>query len=124
MAIDDRFTPNNFSDGGAPAYAERWQELTDDGAVTIAHGTVYLNKAGAIAATIDDPPTNMNGARLLVISETAQAHTLSNAAGSGFNGGGAASDVGTYGGAIADLIELTAKDGVWFVTNNTNVTLA
>ena len=65
----------------------------------------------------------MTGARLVVISVTAQTHTLTYAA--GFNGAGAGADVGTYGGAIADGIVLTAIDGVWFVEpgGNTNVTL-
>jgi hypothetical protein len=117
------FVPD-IQDGDVSSYPVPTQTLTDDGAVTLVDGVVFLNKAGAIAATIADPPTAMDGARLTVISLTAQAHTLSNAAGSGFNGGGAASDIGTFAAAIANNIELVAKGGVWYVVNNTNVTLA
>lgn len=123
MAISDNFTPD-IQDGDVTSLPVRLQTLTDDGAITIAQGVVLLNKAGVVAATIDDPPTGMNGAELTILSETAQAHTVSNAAGSGFNGGGAGSDVGTFGGAIGDGIVLVAANGVWLVKANTNVTLA
>ena len=75
--------------------------------------------------TIADPTaTTHDGLTLTFISTTAQAHTLSNAAGSGFNAGGAASDIGTFGGAIGDNIVITAYQGKWLVVSKTNVTLA
>lgn len=95
------------------------------GAVTLKSGIVYVTKAGVAALTIADPTaTTDDGKVLTVISTTANAHTLSNAAGSGFNGGGAGSDVGTFGGAKGDGITLTAYQGVWYVVSKTNVTLA
>lgn len=95
-----------------------------DGAVTAKAGTVFVTKAGVAALTLADPVTvTDDGKKLLVISTTANAHTLSNAAGSGFNAGGSASDVGTFGGAIGDNIEVIAKGGKWLVITKTNVTL-
>lgn len=101
------------------------QELTDSGAITIKSGVVILNKAGVIAATLADPTaTTDDGKVLRIYSITAQAHTVDNSAGSGYNGGGAGADVGTFGGAIADHFTLLAWQGVWYVLDNVNVTLA
>lgn len=120
MAIDDSFAPD-LGSGQTPMHPVRTQELTDDGAIPIAAGVVSLNKAGVIAATIDTPPLNMNGAELTIISKTAQAHTLTHTP--GFGGGTTARDVATFGGAISDNIVLVALDGVWYVKASRNVTL-
>jgi hypothetical protein len=92
------------------------QELTDSGAITIPQGIVVLNKAGAIAATLAAPTAS--GLILMVVSETAQAHTLDLAT-SGVNGG--AADVGTFGGAIGDGVCLMSHDGVWYAVPGTNL---
>jgi hypothetical protein len=60
----------------------------------------------------------------VVVCTTAFAHTVSNAAGSGFNAGGAASDVCTFTAAIGNNIELVAYQGKWYVTGNVGGTLA
>lgn len=96
-----------------------------DGAVSLKSGTVYITKASAAALTIADPTATVDDGKVLrVIATTAHAHTLSNAAGSGFNAGGAGSDVGTFGGAKGDNIILTAYQGKWYVASSVNVTLA
>ncbi|MGA9772356.1 MAG: hypothetical protein WBV94_25205 [Blastocatellia bacterium] len=101
------------------------QVAAASGAISIKHGIVVITKAGVAAMTLADPvATDDDYKRLTVISATASAHTVSNAAGSGFNGGGAASDVGTFGGAKGDGITLIAYQGVWYVIDKTNVTLA
>lgn len=122
MAISDRFSPH-LPDGVASALPVRTPvELTADGAITIAHGTVFLNKAGVLAATLDTPPTDMDGCTLKVIAATANAHTITQTT-PGFNGGGTASDVATFGGAKGDSIELVGYGGVWYVSSVRNVTL-
>lgn len=95
-----------------------------NGAITIIDGYVYLTKAGVAAMTLADPPLDANGVTLTILALTANAHTVSNAAGSGFNGGGAGADVGTFGGAVGDKLVVTAYGGKWYVVHNTNVTLA
>ena len=115
------FVPD-VRDGDVSSYPVPTQVLTDDGAITLVSGIVILNKAGVIAATLADPPVAMNGARLTIYSIVAQAHTVTNT--TGFNGGSTASDVGTFAAAIANNFELIAWGGVWYVVNNTNVTLA
>jgi hypothetical protein len=95
-----------------------------DGAIGLKSGTVFVTKAGVCAMTLADPVATLDdGKTLSVVSVTANAHTLSNAAGSGFNGGGAASDVGTFGGAKGDNIRVVAYQGVWYVERTVNVTL-
>lgn len=94
------------------------QELTDDGAITISNGFVVLNKAGVVAATLADP--TYDGQWIVVVSETAQAHTLDLV--TGVNG--TAADVGTFGGAIGDGVALFSLGGVWYSFANTNVTFA
>jgi hypothetical protein len=101
------------------------QVLSGDGAVTIKEGVVVITKGSAAAVTIADPTATVDDFKeLSVISATAFAHTLSNGAGSGFNAGGAASDLGTFGGAKGDGIRLIAYQGKWYVQTKTNVTLA
>jgi len=115
-----------------PSYANgRFVVLLDpsrvmavDGAVAITEGNLVITKAGVAALTIADPTVLVDDfKKLTIVSATAQAHTLSNAAGSGFNAGGAAADVGTFGGAIGDGIRLMAYGGKWLVLNAKNVTL-
>lgn len=96
-----------------------------DGAVTAKDGLVVITKATAAALTIADPTAVTDDGKVLkIISRTAAAHTLDNSAGSGFNAGGAGSDVGTFGGAIGDGLELVADNGKWLVAYLRNVTLA
>lgn len=98
------------------------QEITADGAISIANGLVILNKAGAIAATLASPAATTDDGKLLVIvSITAQAHTVTLTA--GFNGGGASKDVATFGGAIGDGLVLVAYQGKWYILTSTNITL-
>ncbi len=101
-----------------------------DGAITQCSGTVSITKATAAALTIADPRAGRrdpnggdDGQELTIISETAAAHTLSNASGSGFNDGGSGSDVATFGGAKGDNIVLIARAGKWWVKGARNVTL-
>jgi len=95
-----------------------------DGAIAAKSGMVYITKASAAALTLADPTSGADdGKELLIIATTAYAHTVSNAAGSGFNGGGAATDVGTYTAAVANYLRVTAYAGKWWVTGNVNVTL-
>jgi hypothetical protein len=100
--------------------------VSADGAITIPtkSTTFVVTKAGVAAMTLADPTAGTHdGVRLTFLSATANAHTLSNAAGSGFNAGGAAADVGTFGGAKGDNIVVEAYQGVWYVVSKTNVTL-
>lgn len=103
---------------------ERVGTKTANGAIQPSSGLVLLGGTGARAMTLADPAAADNGARLTIAASTAAAHTVSNAAGSGFNGGGAGTDVGTFGGAIGDRFSLVAIGGVWYVDINVNVTLA
>ena len=66
---------------------------------------------------------NVDGVEIVFISTTAAAHTVT-ATTIGFNAGDAASDVGTFGGAIGVGFSVTAYQGEWYVTNSINVTLA
>lgn len=94
------------------------------GAMTIKPGLHMITKAGVAAMTLADPTTGTHDGLVMTIqSSTAQAHTVSNAAGSGFNSGGAGSDVGTWGGAIGDGMQCTAYQGKWLVNYLRNVTL-
>lgn len=96
---------------------------TGDGAITIAPGVAHISKGSAAALTLADPAASDEGTVIIITAETAFAHTVSNAAGSGFNAGGAASDVATFGGAIGDSIVIIAINGKWNVLSLRNVTL-
>jgi len=117
--------PNTTVSLGATATLQSpFSVASASGAVSVKSGTLYVTKAGVAALTIADPTaTTDDGKTLTVISTTAQAHTLDNSAGSGFNAGGAGSDIGTFGGAAGDNIVITAYQGKWYVVSKVNVTL-
>lgn len=113
------------ADINTAAYGAAGAAISANGAISQKQGTVVITKAGVAALTIADPTATTDDFKVLrIISVTANAHTLDNSAGSGFNGGGAASDVGTFGGAKGDNIVLMAYQGVWYVISKVNVTLA
>lgn len=90
------------------------------------HIAVVTKANGAAALTIAVPTaTTHDGVTITVVSATAQAHTVT-ATTVGFNAGDAASDVGTFGGAIGDGFTFVAYQGEWYVMpgTNLNVTLA
>lgn len=98
-----------------------------NGAVTIPaySQTIYFTKAGVCAATIVDPTaTTHDGVRLTFINTTANANTIDNSAGSGFNQGGGGSDVATSAAAIGDYLIIEAYQAKWYVVGNSGFTLA
>ena len=98
------------------------KEYTAAGAISVQEGIHVINGT-TLAMTIAAPDEADDGKRLTIVSENASAHTLTNTT-PGFNGGGTTSDVGTFGGAIGDGLEIVAVNGVWLVVANQNVTLA
>lgn len=96
-----------------------------DGAITLPNKdtTIFITKATAAALTLADPTVTMNGIKVLVQAQTAAAHTVSNSAGSGYNGSGASADIATYGGGIGDSMYIVADNGKWNTVVLKNVTL-
>ena len=99
------------------------------GAITVPIVDTYVSlKSGASSAmTLNDPAAD-NNALVIIQAADAKAYTVdngstNNTSGSGFNGGGTASDVGTFGGAIGDSFIIRANNGKWLVVNLRNVTL-
>src|SRR6266436_4691939 len=71
-----------------------------DGAIAVKNGTVAITKGSACALTLADPIAGTDdGCCLTILATTAFAHTIDNSAGSGFNAGGSAKDIGTFGAA-------------------------
>lgn len=94
-----------------------------NGAITLKQGTAFLTKAGVGVMTLASPTAGVDDGKVLrIMSSTAQAHTVTCTA--GFNNGGTASDVATFGGAIGDGMVVVAYNGVWHVQVLRNVTLA
>lgn len=111
----------------APVFKNTITAVTANGAISIPSGntTYAITKAGVAAMTLANPTaTTHDGLRLTFIATTANAHTLDNSAGAGFNDGGAGSDVGTFGGDKGDNIVIEAYQGKWYVVSKVNVTLA
>ena len=122
-----RVAERTFAQSGltSGAFKHDVEVAAADGAITSVSGVVHITKATAAALTLADPTNVTDDGKVLVInSTTAAAHTVDNSAGSGFNGAGAGSDIGTYGGAIGDGFIVYAYGGEWWVINNLNVTLA
>lgn len=105
---------------------EMFLPASADAAITIVaySQSIYITKAGVCALTLADPTaTTHDGARLTIIATTGHAHTVSNAAGSGYNGAGGGADVATFGGAAGDSMIIEAYQGKWYVISLRNVTL-
>jgi hypothetical protein len=115
-----------FANTGASLSNKRPVQLIEAaGAITITEGVVLIKNSGAIAVTLVDPTATTDDGKVLHIrSETAQTHTISNAAGSGFNGVGATKDIATLGAAIANGISVVAYGGVWWVLRLVGATVA
>lgn len=116
--IADSFKPNTSEGAEHPTVV---RTASADGAITIAAGVVKITKGTAAALTIDNPPLEMEGAELTIISKTAAAHTVDYTP--GFGGGTTSRDRATFGGAIDDNIVLLALDGVWHTKSTRNVSL-
>lgn len=85
------------------------------------NGVLSLYLAGVQAITLTDPKVGIDdGKTLLIISETAQAHTVTYTG--GFGGAGASKDVATFA-AIGDYLRIIAINGKWYV-EGTNTTIA
>lgn len=99
------------------------QVLSADGAITIKNGTVVLDKAGAVAATLAAPTSGTDdGGQIEVISASAQAHTVTCPAGNGTING--ASNIATFASNIGNGIVLIAYQGKWLVRSSVNITLS
>ena len=104
---------------------QEYQLLVADGAITIKNGICKIAKtvAGAVAATLADPvDVTDDGKRLLIISNQAQANTVTSA--SSFGGGGGGEDIATFSGAIGDTLELVAHGAKWYVAGSHQCTIA
>lgn len=99
------------------------------GAITVPSvNTIVRLKSGASSAMTLNDPNSDNEAIVVIQATDAKAYTVdngstSNTSGSGFNAGGTATDVGTFGGAIGDGMVIRADNGKWLVVTKTNVTL-
>ncbi len=123
----DVATGDELASIAATDVSNQYAVASANGAISIpATGRVkvFITKGTAAVLTLAAPTaTTHDGVEIVFISTTAAAHTVT-ATTIGFNAGDAASDVGTFGGAIGDGFSVTAYQGEWYVTNSINVTLA
>jgi len=107
---------------------EQYLGYPANAAIAIKSGVAVLTKAGVGVMTLANPISGQpesggdDGKILRIMSTTAQAHTVTNPA--GFNNGGAASDVATFGAAIGNNMVVLAYQGRWYVVSQVGVTLA
>jgi hypothetical protein len=124
VTIDSLLVKDGVSYSRTPFLA-----VTADGAIAVPayNLTHFITKAGVAALTIVDPTaTTHDGVTLTFVATTANAHTLSNAAGSGFfSSGGGTKDIATFGGAIGDGFTIIAYQGKWYIDPRgvTNISL-
>ena len=102
-----------------------YQLLVADGPITVLNGVCFIAKtvAGAVAATLADPTTTTDDfKRLTIVSNQAQANTVTSA--SSFGGGGGGEDICTFSGVVGDSLELLAYGGKWYVVGGHQFTIA
>jgi len=123
----DALDINSLQIGGADAkiYAnDTLQDLVADGAITVKNGVVKIAKtvAGVVAATLANPTAGTDDfKRLLIISNQAQANTVTVTGGFGNGGGG--EDVLAFSGVVGDNVELVAYGGFWYITGGHQFTV-
>lgn len=104
-------------------------------ALPVSDADVFVTTAGVNAMTLGNPVAGVypagtavmqalgapgdDGARLLVRSTTANAHTITTAANK-INGN---KHVITFSGAVTDFVELEAFNGIWWVIGSSGATL-
>ena len=101
------------------------QTLVADGAITVKNGICLIAKtvAGVVAATLADPTaTTDDFKKLTIVSNQAQANTVTSA--SSFGGGGSGEDVATASGVIGDTLHLMAYQGKWYILGYHQWTIA
>jgi len=104
---------------------QSYQLLDANGAITVKNGVCFIAKTvpGAVAATLADPTaTTDDFKRLVIVSNQAQANTVTSD--SSFGGGGSGEDVCTFSGSIGDTLELMAYGGKWYVCGGHQFTIA
>lgn len=94
--------------------------ITGDGAITLTSGVVILSKASAAAITIALP--DQDGQWIIVITQTAQAHVITQAT-DGFNAKGSSGTV-TFTAAVGNAVLLVSDSGHWWAPVKTGVTVA
>jgi hypothetical protein len=94
-----------------------------DGAINPSSGLTVITKATAAALTLAAPTAGTDDGKVLtIVSTSAAAHTVTQA-NPGFNNGGTASDVATFGAAIGNNLTVVAYNGRWYITNSIGITL-
>lgn len=111
-------------------HAHRTSQVAATGTVTQCSGLVSITAGSAAAITLTTPVAGRatggalggdDGKELVIISETAFAHTVT--APGGFNGG-ATPHIATFGAAKANNLVLVARNGSWWVKSSVGVTLS
>lgn len=101
------------------------QNLVADGAITVKNGVCKIAKtvAGVVAATLANPTAGTDDFKqLLIISNQAQANTVTCTG--GFGNGGTGEDVITFSGAIGDCVQLCAYGGYWYIVGGHQYSVA
>lgn len=101
------------------------QTLVADGAITVKNGVCKIAKtvAGIVAGTLANPTSGSDDfKRLLIISNQAQANTVTVTGGLG--NGGTGEDVISFSGVVGDCVELVAYGGYWYIAGGHQFTVA
>lgn len=104
---------------------ESLQTLVADGAITVKNGVCKIAKtvAGVVAATLANPTSGTDDFKqLLIISNQAQANTVTVTG--GFGNAGTGEDVITFSGVVGDCVSLRAYGGYWYITGGHQFTAA
>lgn len=98
------------------------QTLAATGDVSIKNGTVILDGASAITATLTNPTiTTDDNKQLTFVSKNAVAHIVTVAG--GFGNGGSGKVKATFGTVIGNCLKVIAYQGYWYVIGGQGFTL-
>ncbi|MCU1326664.1 MAG: hypothetical protein JWN34_2034 [Bryobacterales bacterium] len=132
MSVNARIaatSPDYNSTGGvAKAVDDKdsYQIASASGAISVKEGTVSITKAGVAALTLVAPTAGLpsaggdDGKVLRIVSETANAHTITTPA-AGINGN---KNINTFSATLPNACEFVARNGTWWSTFNTGGTLS
>lgn len=114
------FVPNKTT-GTSANPPRRYAVYDASGAIALVDHIAYLTKAGVGAMTLATPTGVTNGTTIVIVSDTAQAHTVTYTA--GFRDDTTSGDVLTFGGAIGDSCAVICYNSKWRILWLHNVTV-
>ena len=124
IALANAVLTNPTITGGVSSAKPLEVVLTADGAVTIQESIVSIKKTSAAALTLAAPTTAQDGTVITFLGVTAYAHVITFTGGAYVTGTSSTKTTATFPAYEGGTLRVIAKNGHWYQSGLTAVTLA